>query len=188
MKVLLILMLTGAVALAQTAQNFDPAAAKSTLAEPAKKGKFVPKSPLKSRTYGKNAKGINVEILEFGNGTTEERPYVAIPILFVVGTDELLDQVSKNNVVALAGLLKELQAGGAKFIIQGHTSAEGEKLANQTLSECRARRIFKLLTEVHGLDAACLKTMGFGEDLAAVSEGAPDSQRQQDRRVLVVRE
>jgi len=131
---------------------------------------------------------VDVEVLHRQDGTQEERRYVALPILFVVGSDQLLDDSSRRNVEEMAAILTELRSKDAKaaFEIQGHTSAEGGVADNQVLSERRAARIRSLLL-AKGVDAPALATIGLGEDIARFPENAPESQRQQDRRVLIVR-
>lgn len=182
--------------IAQTAEPLDTDAARAALSQPAKKSRFTPKSAIKSRTYKLTGKGAGVEIIEYeptqagAPPIVEERPYIAVPILFVVSKDQLLDSVSAANVVKTAGILRELMASDpkAKFTIQGHTSAEGDPLGNQRLSEARARAIYAQLIALQGVDPNRLAQVGFGPAHATAPPTAPDSQRQQDRRVLVVKQ
>lgn len=176
--------------LAQKAVPLDTAAAAAQLSQAAKKPRFTPKSPIRSRTYNVNAKGAGVEIIEFEDGQKEERPYVAVPILFVVGKDELLDSVSSDNVTKTASVLREIIRADpkARFTVQGHTSAEGDEAANQALSEKRAAKIVTLLTAVNEVPASQLSQSAFGEMHAAAKETAPEADRQRDRRVLIVRD
>jgi outer membrane protein OmpA-like peptidoglycan-associated protein len=190
---------------AQQAEALDPAVARAGLSVK------PPRNPVKStaeivkRSYERRpAKGlevetgaaattaaataeIDVEVVHRSDGTTEVRPYVPLPILFVVNSDQLLDETSRSNVDAMAGVLRDLcSSEGAGFSVQGHTSAEGGRAANQALSERRAARIHALLT-AGGVEAKALTAIGLGEDAARVSENAPERERQQDRRVLIVR-
>ena len=184
------------LALAQSAAPMDAAAAKAALNQPVKKSRFTPKSAVKSRTYTLNAKGAAVEILEYelaapgAEPIREERPYVAIPILFVVGKDELLDEVSRENVRKTATILREIISADstAKFTIQGHTSAEGSAEENLALSDKRAKKVFALLTATYQVLGAQLNPVGFGEAHAVAPETAPAVELQQDRRVLIVRQ
>ena len=122
-----------------------------------------------------------------GAGGTEVRPFVALPILFVEGEDTLLVDTSRANAEEMARILRELStAEKAIFQIQGHTSAEGTAKANQTLSERRAARLEALLA-AKKVDPRSMHAIGLGEDSARFPESAPDSQRQLDRRVLIVR-
>jgi outer membrane protein OmpA-like peptidoglycan-associated protein len=181
---------------AQTAEPLDAAAAKAALSQPPKKSRFTPKAAIKSRTYTRNAKGAGVEIIEYEPAkpgdppVREERPYIAVPILFVRAKDELLDAGSVTNVQKTAAILRELMAEDpkAKFTIQGHTSAEGDAAWNQILSQDRAQKIYSLLVEGQGVDGTRLAKVGFGPTYASAPAEAPEDLRQQDRRVLVVRQ
>jgi len=186
---------------AQQAAALDPAKAKATLST------RPPRNPVKSaaaitkRTYERRAaKGlevetgpsassdtVDVEVVHRADGTTEVRPYVPLPILFVVGADTLLDATSRENVDEMARILIDLcSSEKAKFSVQGHTSAEGAGSDNQALSDRRAARIQGLLA-AKGVDATALTAIGIGEDSAQFAEDASEQQRQQDRRVLIVR-
>ena len=174
---------------AQTAAPLDPAAARATLSEQAEKPKFRPKAAVQGRSYTRNAKGVDVEIVEFASGQKEEHPYVPVPLLFKVDSDELLDDVSRRNLRELAAILHDLSATGVRFVIQGHTSAEGSPEHNKTLSDKRAQKIRELLVGNLGVSSDAVKeTVGFGSEFARVPANAPESTRQQDRRVLVVRD
>ncbi len=191
MKTTLLLTLLGltfapAILQAQTAAPLDTAAAKATLStrirNPVKSS-----APIVKRSYGRNAaKGLDVEILQRADGSVEEHPYVAVPILFVRSSDQLLDDVSRANVKQSAALLRDLIAAGGSFSIQGHTSAEGDRSANQRLSEERAAKIHAMLLAA-GLESKKLFQTGHGPDCAVFPATAPEHQLQQDRRVLIVR-
>jgi outer membrane protein OmpA-like peptidoglycan-associated protein len=115
---------------------------------------------------------------------------VNVPILFVQGTDQLLDRVSLENVAEVAKMLREIFGNkpGARFCIQGHASAEGTREENQVLSDLRAIKIFSLLTSTYGIPARNLNRQGFGPDFARFPANAPEYQLQMDRRVLLVEE
>ncbi len=181
---------TSAQMQAQTAQPLDTEAAKATLLEPAKKPRFTPKSSIKSRTYTRQSKGAGIEIIEYEGGQKEERPYIAVPILFIVGKAELLDSVSAENVKQTAIVLRDIFTADPKaaFTIQGHTSAEGDSALNRKLSEERAHKIFSLLVNTEGLDGSRLRQNGFGSAFATAPVTAPEVELQQDRRVLIVRQ
>jgi outer membrane protein OmpA-like peptidoglycan-associated protein len=199
------LSLIPCLATAQQAEALDPAAARAGLSVKPPRNPVKSSANIVSRTYERRpAKGlevetgpaattaaasaeIDVEVVHRSDGTTEVRPYVPLPILFVVNSDQLLDETSRSNVDAMAEVLRDLSSSeGANFSVQGHTSAEGGTAENQLLSELRAARIQALLT-AKGVDAKFLKAIGLGEDAARFSESAPERERQQDRRVLIVR-
>ena len=153
-----------------------------------KPGRFVTKGlggdPIAKRVYSKSAVVITRQ-----SGATETHPFVEVPLLFVVNTDELRkDDASRENVVKVAQMLKELAAQKATFAIEGHASAEGNAARNRELSNLRALRIQELL-RAQGVPAEVLaRTEGFGSDHAQHPADASNSQRQEDRRVLVVKE
>ncbi len=148
-------------------------------------------APISKRTYAHSAtKGLDVEIVERSDGSTEEHPYVQIPIQFHAGSDELRDLLSQRNVDLLSAVLREILAKepGARFVIQGHTSREGSEAENQTLSEKRANKIISLLASAHPKEFEHhLIAQGLGETCARFTEDAPESLRLKDRRVLVLR-
>jgi len=181
---------------AQEAETLDVARAREILSAPYR-NPVKSSSPVVKRTHERRAdKGlevetaapVDVEVLHRADGSTEERPCVPLPILFVRTTDQFLDETSRRNVDAMASILAELSSQDAKahFEIQGHTSSEGPAAANQALSERRAARIRSMFL-AKGVDAAALSMVGLGEDCARAPESAPEHQRQLDRRVLIVR-
>ena len=176
---------------AQQAAKLDAAATEATLAtKPPGRIKYRgPASPVRKRTYTRNTRGLEVEIVEMQDGRKEERPYVAIPILFVRAQAELLDTVSKENLKELGEILKRLTTADpkAKFTIQGHTSAEGARDANVSLSHLRADRIYRTLVTA-GVPEGSLSRVGFGPDWATAEATALEAELQKDRRVLVVRD
>jgi outer membrane protein OmpA-like peptidoglycan-associated protein len=183
---------------AQEAAPLNVPAARAALATKPPRNPVKSSAPIVKRTYERRpAKGlvvetgapaeVDVEVVHRSDGTTEERPYVSLPILFVVNSDSLLDDTSRSNAARMADVLRELIAGEqATFAIQGHTSAEGTGEANQTLSDRRAARIQAMLLG-QGLPPQALSAIGLGEAAAQFPESAPEVQRQQDRRVLIVR-
>ncbi|TDU67300.1 outer membrane protein OmpA-like peptidoglycan-associated protein [Prosthecobacter fusiformis] len=192
MKYTFLLLLTAlfplTVVQAQTAAPLDEELARKSLSARPPRNPVKSSAPVVKRTHERRAdKGLSVEVLHRADGSTEEHTFVPLPILFVVNSDQILDDVSRNNVSKLAAVMQEITAGSkASFSIQGHTSAEGDAAANQQLSERRAARILALL-QAQGVPAQTLNAIGLGEDVASFPESAPEAQLQQDRRVLVVR-
>ncbi|MFZ4764557.1 MAG: OmpA family protein [Roseimicrobium sp.] len=131
----------------------------------------------------------NLVIVKKTDGSTEKRPLLDLPVLFVKGTAELLDAQSRDNLRTLSNTIRDLESSEqARFIIEGHTSAEGNAAANQTLSLLRARAIQSQLALLLGENAAaCLTPQGFGPAHARSPASAPETALQQDRRVLIVR-
>lgn len=169
----------------ERAAAFEVEAAKATLSPEVKKPRFLTKGvdPVKSRFYTKDA-----VIITRQSGAKEEHPYVPVPLLFRVNTDELLDSMSRENVIKLAQLLKDLGKENTAFAIEGHASAEGDAQRNRELSNLRALKIATLLRD-QGVPTSMLgRTEGFGS--AHARHPATDSPAllQEDRRVLVVKE
>ncbi len=73
-----------------------------------------------------------------------------------------------------------------KLRIEGHTDAQGNAAANQTLSEKRAQAIVAWLVN-HGIDAGRLKTQGFGQG-KPVADNSTEDGRAKNRRVELVKE
>jgi len=188
LALLSILALGLAAARAQDhASNFDAEAAKAKLAPSVAKtpGKFLTKGiggdPVTKRFYTKDA-----VVVTRASGAKEEHPYVAVPLIFQKNSDELLDAASRENVAKVAQVLKEIGSGA--FAVEGHASAEGDQQRNLELSKLRAAKIQTLLRE-QGVSAGELSRVeGFGSAHAQHAATAPESQLQEDRRVLVVKE
>ena len=146
---------------------------------------FVPAKEA-SRSYDLER---NLVIVKKTDGSTEKRPLLDLPVLFVKGTADLLDAQSRQNLRTLSNTIRDLHTGGgARFVIEGHTSAEGDTAVNQALSVQRARAIQSQLALLLGEDAAaCLTPQGFGPAHARSPASAPETALQQDRRVLIVR-
>lgn len=130
----------------------------------------------------------NVVTVETKSGETEELPYVAVPVLFVVGTADFIDAESYKAVEDMAGVIKEIlkESPEATFEVEGHTSTDGSAESNLELSARRAKRVYDELTLRYGIDAAVLSAQGYGESYAAYPGGS-EAQMQLDRRVLLVR-
>ena len=127
------------------AAPLDETASRAALSPQVKKPRFTAKGmdPVKTRFYTKDAL-----IITRTSGVQETHPYTPVPLLFRVNSDDLLDDVSRANVVRLAGLIKEFAATGqSSFAIEGHASAEGDAQHNLELSKQRARKIAALLQD-----------------------------------------
>ncbi len=129
----------------------------------------------------------NVVIVE-DQGQSRELPYVTVPVLFVVDTAELLDAESREALEQTAAVINEVTSAdpNAVFDVEGHTSTEGGAEHNMRLSADRSKRIYDELTKRYGVPASALTAHGYGLNFAMYPEGT-ESERQEDRRVLVVR-
>ena len=130
----------------------------------------------------------NVVMVPAEDGQSAELPYIAVPVLFAVGTAELLDETADADLQALAEALLEIhvQEPGARFEIEGHTSTDGEDQDNLDLSLKRASHVYAVLVSRYHVPASILSTKGYGESYADYPNGT-EEELQMDRRVLVVR-
>jgi outer membrane protein OmpA-like peptidoglycan-associated protein len=129
-----------------------------------------------------------VVMIEEADGTKKEEPYVILPILFKLDSDELLNAQSQLNLKKLAEFLKQPSLREARFCIEGHTSTEGTHEHNMGLSKRRSDRVFALLIDQFGVTPYHLRRQGFGPDAPEVKPELTEQDRQRNRRVLVVRE
>jgi outer membrane protein OmpA-like peptidoglycan-associated protein len=129
-----------------------------------------------------------VVIVEEADGTKKEEPYVVLPILFKLDSDELLDAWSQSNLESLAEFLKRPSMREARFCIEGHTSTEGTHDHNVDLSRRRSNRILTLLIGEFAVNASNLRQQGFGPDAPEVKPELTEQDRRRNRRVVVVRE
>lgn len=129
----------------------------------------------------------NVVIVE-EQGKSIELPYVTLPVLFVVDTAELLDAESRAALEQTASVINEIvqTEPNALFDVEGHTSMEGSAEHNMSLSAERSKRIFTELTQRYGVPVSSLTAHGYGQNFAMYPQGT-ERERQEDRRVLVVR-
>ena len=91
---------------------------------------------------------------------------------FTQGSAELTDD-AKLALHDLARVMK--QNPELRLRIEGHTSAEGDAAANQTLSEARAQAAVDFLVNKEGIDASRLEAKGLGSSQLKDAE-QPDSE------------
>ena len=91
---------------------------------------------------------------------------------FAQGSAELTDD-AKLALHDLARVMK--QNPELRLRIEGHTSAEGDAAANQTLSEARAQAAVDFLVNKEGIDASRLEAKGLGSSQLKDAE-QPDSE------------
>ncbi len=117
-----------------------------------------------------------------------ELPYLPIPVLFVEGTAELLDEQSRLAIEDTASAIKDVLATNptAVFDVEGHTSTDGSDEMNMKLSADRARRIYTELITRYAVPATALAAHGYGENYPMHPNGT-EAEMMLDRRVLVVR-
>ena len=122
------------------------------------------------------ARGIDVE----------PPPSVTMTVLFKYDSTEIADEESMKQLAEAAKAFNSPELRGFKFIVEGHTDADGEEGYNQALSDRRAAAIIKLLTERQGVPAAMLTPQGKGET-EPVADNTSDPGKQKNRRVVIVR-
>jgi outer membrane protein OmpA-like peptidoglycan-associated protein len=123
----------------------------------------------------------------------------------VVSANKLLDELNKHGFVALyinfdtgkwdlkpdgVATVKEIVAllkgnPALKLSIEGHTDNVGTAAANKTLSENRARSVMQAVV-AGGVDAARLKSAGFGQE-RPVADNRSEEGRAKNRRVELVK-
>lgn len=157
---------------------------KSATSEPVKEvsREYVPKSAASTKSA--------LVRINLSDGTTKEEPFIEIPLLFRVGTTELLDRNSRANLDdAIAEVRKALaDTPDARFRVEGHASPEGDGNINERLASARAEAIQRTLARELRADSAALRAEGRGTRDAKARATDSEAMLQQDRKVLVVRE
>ncbi|SCK24547.1 Outer membrane protein and related peptidoglycan-associated (lipo)proteins [Variovorax sp. HW608] len=85
---------------------------------------------------------------------------LSLPVQFAFDSAEILP-AARTQLDALAKGIK-LLAPGKIVTVEGHTDASGSPAYNLELSRNRARAVRDYLVHEHGIDAARLKTVGYG--------------------------
>ena len=105
-------------------------------------------------------------------------------ILFDAGSDHIRGE-STPTLAEIGDMLKTHPT--LKLTIEGHTDNVGNAAANQSLSEKRAAAVKQYLISTYAIDAARLKSVGFGAT-KPVSPNTTDEGRQNNRRVELVKQ
>ena len=105
-------------------------------------------------------------------------------ILFDVGSDHIRGE-STPTLAEIGDMLKTHPT--LKLTIEGHTDNVGNAAANQSLSEKRAAAVKQYLVSTYAIEAARLKSVGFGAT-KPVSPNTTDEGRQNNRRVELVKQ
>lgn len=87
---------------------------------------------------------------------------LSLPVRFEFDSSDILP-AARAQLDALASGIK-LLAPDRMVTIEGHTDAAGSDAYNLLLSRARAHAVRNYLVQQHGLDAARLKAVGFGEE------------------------
>ena len=190
--------LTAGFLSAQETKKLDTAALKNLDAAPAAEApktppKFVPKGApreTKREYLTKSVGGVPkaARVITMSTGDKVEAPVVDIPLLFNKNASTLKDAQSRENLTILAAKIKQLEASGATFSIEGHASAEGDGAFNEKLSQERAAAIAADLVGCGINPSTITGAKGFGSRHATQPANAAEALLSQDRRVLIVRE
>jgi outer membrane protein OmpA-like peptidoglycan-associated protein len=86
---------------------------------------------------------------------------LSLPVRFAFDSAEIVP-AARTQLDALAEGIK-LLAPNSIVTVEGHTDATGSDAYNLELSRNRARAVRDYLVQRHGIDAARLKTVGYGE-------------------------
>jgi OOP family OmpA-OmpF porin len=105
-------------------------------------------------------------------------------ILFDVGSDHIRGE-STPTLAEIGDMLKTHPT--LKLTIEGHTDNVGSASANQSLSEKRAAAVKQYLVSTFAIDAARLKSVGYGAT-KPVAPNTTDEGRQNNRRVELVKQ
>lgn len=108
---------------------------------------------------------------------------VNLGILFEVGSTVLQPDGARQ----LRELGKALQrsTGGERYLVEGHSSSEGDRDFNERLSRSRAQAIIEILVGEYGVSGLQLEPVGRGIDFPVVENGSENKRK--SRRVTVLR-
>lgn len=87
---------------------------------------------------------------------------LSLPVLFAFDSADILPQ-AREQLDSLAEGIK-LLAPERTVTVEGHTDAAGSDAYNLSLSQARARSVRDYLVQRHHIEAARLKTIGYGEE------------------------
>lgn len=110
--------------------------------------------------------------------------YVTHGIYFDVNSDHLKPESAPVIKQVAAALIKN---PNLKLEVDGFTDSTGDSSKNVDLSKKRAAAVQEVLVSQFGIDAARLKSNGFGADKPIASNDTPDG-RAQNRRVEFVKQ
>lgn len=113
----------------------------------------------------------------------QENDFIDMRVHFEFDSDTLTAE-AHEALDELAEAINSSALADYRFRLEGHTDALGSDAYNQDLSERRAGSVRTYLTEVHGIAASRLESIGYGESQLAIPE---DPTSGLNRRVRVVK-
>ncbi|HRU38659.1 MAG TPA: PorV/PorQ family protein [Candidatus Goldiibacteriota bacterium] len=140
---------------------------------------------------------LSVEGVDGKKAEISDRQVIRDP--FVIATKTKKIEMVRNvffeaNSYALmpemTGRLNELGAEiskhkRAQIYVQGHSSAEGDRDYNITLSQLRGRAVLRYLVEKYGISPMSITTVGYGADVPA-DTGSGSEAAAKNRRVEII--
>jgi len=108
---------------------------------------------------------------------------VNLGILFEVSETSLMPEGSRQ--LEQLGRALERAASGEKYLIEGHSSSEGDEGFNERLSTRRAEAIADVLVREYGIDPTQIEFVGRGTEFPILEGGVEN--RSKSRRVTVLR-
>jgi outer membrane protein OmpA-like peptidoglycan-associated protein len=107
--------------------------------------------------------------------TVQADANISLPnIQFKLGSTEPADAASVAQLEELARALRDLPAGGASFLIEGHTCSRGSDEINNRLSAERADYVRAFLIE-RGVSSTVLQSIGYGATEARLNIVSPEA-------------
>jgi len=107
-------------------------------------------------------------------------------IIFAQGSTRFADAHSYDMVMALGVAMANPALKDARFVVEGHASAEGSYEDNMALSQRRAEAIVRDMVR-EGIDPERLIPVGYGESEARYPSDSAERLRSQDRNVRIFR-
>ncbi|MDM0108092.1 OmpA family protein [Variovorax sp. J22R24] len=126
--------------------------------EPAPPAKFIAAAAV---ALAKTSARVPVSAPVAPGGSNADAAALSLPVRFAFDSVDILP-AARAQLDALAEGIKLL---GPRSIVtvEGHTDAVGSDAYNLELSRGRARAVRDYLVQHHGIDAARLRTVGYGE-------------------------
>lgn len=132
----------------------------------------APVAPARPQRYAARPTGTRID------ASVDQPSALSVPVKFAFDSATILPQ-ARPQLDAIAEGIRMLPDGHS-VMIEGHTDATGPDAYNLQLSERRADAVKQYLISVHRIDAARLKTRGYGE---AQPLNASDPHSADNRRV-----
>ena len=95
-------------------------------------------------------------------------------------------EISTENFALLDKIKRSIaEFDGAQVVVSGYTDSTGSAEINQALSEQRATNVARFLTDVGGVDATRVSSVGYGEEKPVANDATPEG-RALNRRIEIL--